>query len=99
MKISRVCFARPFFTYLSPQAGDVYVLETVLQEFTAFEHSSRHVPQPRPLSRPLPGACAGAHAPTSDHEVETRRALVTSIAKGQSFTLYQPEPIFSGGIL
>ena len=50
------------FTYVSPQAGDVYVLETVLQEFTAFEHSSRHVRQPRLLSRPLPGACAGAHA-------------------------------------
>jgi hypothetical protein len=36
---------------------------------------------------------------TSDHEMETRRALVTRIAKGQSFTLYQPEPILSGGIL
>src|SRR5580692_11224966 len=26
------------FTYISPQAGDVSLLETVLQEFTAFEH-------------------------------------------------------------
>jgi hypothetical protein len=25
------------FTYISPQAGDVSLLETVLQEFTAFE--------------------------------------------------------------
>ena len=26
------------FTYISPQAGDVSLLETVLQEFAAFEH-------------------------------------------------------------
>jgi hypothetical protein len=26
------------FAYISPQAGDASLLETVLQEFTAFEH-------------------------------------------------------------